>query len=103
MKDSPNVFYLVLIIAALNVLGYISTKDWNALTILLLAAAATYTLTESRVLALVVGVVGAILFRASGVIQEGANGGKNYRDQKEQRQDERKKEYKSVSFKDMFD
>jgi hypothetical protein len=70
MKDmnSPTVFYVVLIIAVLNVLGYLSTKDWNSLTFFLLAAGLTYTVSQHRVLALVVGVVGASLFRASGVM-----------------------------------
>lgn len=70
MKDmnSPTIFYIVLIIAVLNVLGYTSTKDWNSLTFFLLASGVTYAVTQHRVLSLVVGVVGASLFRASGVM-----------------------------------
>jgi hypothetical protein len=70
MKDmnSPTVFYIVLIIAVLNVFGYASTNDWNSLTFFLLATGVTYAVSLHRVLALVVGVVGASLFRASGMM-----------------------------------
>ena len=66
--NSPTVFYIVLIIAVLNVLGYASMKEWDSLTFFLLATGVTYAVTQHRVLALVVGVVGASLFKASGVM-----------------------------------
>jgi hypothetical protein len=73
MKKSSesSVWYVVLIVAVLNVVAFVSEKNWHALIFFALATGATYAIKPDKVLALVTGVIVSNVFKATVGVHEG--------------------------------
>ena len=69
--DSKAAFYVVSIIAVLNIIAYLSVRDWNAIFFFILAGLVTYGFDTNKTLVLVIAIVAATLFRITRYQREG--------------------------------
>lgn len=75
-KTNKTIWYVVVVVALLNVVAFLSEKSWSSLGILVLASGVTYAVKPDRTLALVTGIVVANLYKATAGVHEGMKGGK---------------------------
>lgn len=70
-KSNITIWYVVVVVALLNVVAFLSEKSWSSIGILLLASGVTYAVKPDRTLALVAGIVVANLYKATAGVHEG--------------------------------
>ena len=79
-KTNKTIWYVVVVVALLNVVAFLSEKSWSSIGILLLASGVTYAVKPDRTLALVAGIVVANLYKATAGVHEGMKGNRNRKD-----------------------
>ena len=75
-KTNKTIWYVVVVVALLNVVAFFSEKSWSSLGILVLASGVTYAVKPDRTLALVAGIIVANLYKATAGVHEGMKGKK---------------------------
>ena len=77
-KINDTVFYIAVVVAVLNAIGFITEKNWTAVVLFVLATFATYSLKPEKTLAIVTGVIVSNVYRALDGSHEGmANKGED--------------------------
>jgi hypothetical protein len=73
-SNNKTIWYVVVVVAILNVVAFFSEKNWSSLGILVLASGVTYAVKPDRTLALVAGIIVANLYKATAGVHEGMTG-----------------------------
>ena len=69
IMDESTSFYIVLFIAVLNVVAFVTVKDWKSIIFLVLASIAAYFIKPDETFCLVVGIIASNLYRATSTLQ----------------------------------
>jgi hypothetical protein len=67
--DNSTLFYVLVVIALLNFISYLSVKDWNSCAVFVFAGLAMYAFNNSKVFILFIAILVAALSRS--VLMEG--------------------------------
>ena len=70
-KINDTVFYIAVVVAVLNAIGFITENNWTAVVLFLLATFATYSLKPEKTLAIVTGIIVSNVYRALDGSHEG--------------------------------
>jgi hypothetical protein len=73
-KTESSVWYVVLLVAVLTVIAFVSERNWKALAFFALATAATYAIKRDKLWALVTGIITSNVFKAVMGSSEGFEG-----------------------------
>jgi hypothetical protein len=79
MLRNPILFALVGVLSIMNIIGYISRRDWNSVCFFALAAVITYYFSRNITVILAVALIATGVYRASGTLAprlEGMVGGR---------------------------
>lgn len=69
--ENKMIFYLVVAIAILNIVAYVSVEDWNSVIFFFLAGFLAYAFKLGNTLSLIVAILSANIFRATTFMREG--------------------------------
>ena len=69
--ENKMLFYVILAIAVLNVIAYLSVEDWNSLIFFFLAGFLAHAFKLGNTLSLIVAILSANIFRATKSMREG--------------------------------
>lgn len=69
--DKSPAFYIVCVIAILNIIAYISVRDWQSIAFFGIAGLVTYAFDTNKTLVLIVAIIAATLFRITRSQREG--------------------------------
>jgi parvulin-like peptidyl-prolyl isomerase len=69
--ENKMLFYVIVVIAILNVIAYLSVKDWNSLIFFFLAGFVAHAFQLGKTLSLIVAILSANIFRATKIMREG--------------------------------
>ena len=69
--ENKMLFYVIVAIAVLNVIAYLSVEDWNSLIFFFLAGFLGYAFKLGNTLSLIVAILSANVFRATKSMREG--------------------------------
>jgi parvulin-like peptidyl-prolyl isomerase len=92
--ENKMLFYVIVVIAILNVIAYLSVKDWNSLIFFFLAGFVAHAFQLGKTLSLIVAILSANIFRATKIMREGLET-KKKKKQPEPEPDEKKIDYAS--------
>ena len=81
--ESKLLFYVVFVIALFNILFFLSCKEWNAIIVFLLVLFVSYALQVGITISFVVALIGANVFKATNLLQEGLENKKQKQKQKQ--------------------
>jgi len=76
-KINDTVFYIAVVVAVLNAIGFITENNWTAVVLFLLATFATYSLKPDKTLAIVTGIIVSNVYRALDGSHEGMTNNKS--------------------------
>jgi hypothetical protein len=83
IMDESTSFYIVLFIAVLNVIAFVTVKDWKSIIFLVLASIAAYVIKPDETFCLVVGIIASNLYRATSTLQGSMQEGMKNKKKKE--------------------
>ena len=63
--ENKMLFYVIVVIAVLNVVAYLSVEDWNSLIFFFLAGFLAHAFKLGNTLSLIVAILSANIFRAT--------------------------------------
>jgi hypothetical protein len=69
--ENKMLFYVIVVIAVLNVVAYLSVEDWNSLIFFFLAGFLAHVFKLGNTLSLIVAILSANIFRATNSMREG--------------------------------
>ena len=69
--ENKMIFYVIVVIAVLNVIAYVSVKDWNSVIFFFLAGFIAHVFKLGNTLSLIVAILSANIFRATTFMREG--------------------------------
>jgi|688.fasta_scaffold359962_2 hypothetical protein len=92
--ENKMLFYVIVVIAVLNVVAYLSVEDWNSLIFFFLAGFLAHAFKLGNTLSLIVAILSANIFRATNSMREGLkNKKKKHKKHTEPVPNEKKIEY----------
>ncbi len=69
--ENKMLFYVIVVIAVLNVIAYLSAEDWNSIIFFFLAGFLAHAFQLGNTLSLIVAILSANIFRATTMMREG--------------------------------
>ena len=69
--ENKMLFYVIVVIAILNVIAYLSVEDWNSIIFFFLAGLVAHAFKLGNTLSLIVAILSANVFRATKFMREG--------------------------------
>jgi len=69
--ENKMIFYVIVAIAVLNIIAYVSVKDWNSIVFFCLAGFIGHAFKLGNTLSLIIAILSANIFRATNVMREG--------------------------------
>jgi hypothetical protein len=90
--ENKMLFYVIVVIAVLNIIAYVSVQDWNSVIFFFLVGFLAHTFKLGNTLSLIVAILSANIFRATAIMREGLEN-KKKKKQPEPVPDEKKIDY----------
>jgi hypothetical protein len=87
--ENKMLFYVIVVIAILNVIAYLSVEDWNSIIFFFLAGVVAHAFKLGNTLSLIVAILSANVFRATKFMREGLENKKKKKPQPEPVPDEK--------------
>ena len=69
--ENKMIFYVIVAIAILNIIAYLSVEDWNSIIFFFLAGFLAYAFKLGNTVSLIVAILSANIFRATTFMREG--------------------------------
>ena len=91
--ENKMIFYVIVAIAVLNVVAYVSVKEWNSVIFFFLAGFVAHAFKLGNTLSLIVAILSANIFSATTFMREGLETKKKKKKQPEPAPDEKKIDY----------